>query len=54
MFTTFKYIYTFLYSLFIGDELLFPYMFHCSEREMDPSGKGFFAWCKEVKDPNYM
>lgn len=26
-------------------------MFHCSEREMDPSGKGFFAWCKEVKDP---
>ncbi|XP_062620908.1 uncharacterized protein LOC134282522 [Saccostrea cucullata] len=37
-----------------GDELLFPYVFHCSEREMVPSGKGFFDWCKEVKDPNYM
>ncbi|XP_061171013.1 uncharacterized protein LOC133201813 [Saccostrea echinata] len=37
-----------------GDELLYPYVYHCSEREMEPSGKGFFAWCKEVKDPNYM
>lgn len=43
-----------MYFLFKGDELLVPYMFHCFEREIDPSGEGLFAWCKEVKDPNYI
>lgn len=36
-----------MYSLFIGDELLFPYMFHCSEREMDLQGKGFSPGVKK-------
>lgn len=43
-----------MYFLFIGDELLFFYMFYCFEWEMDFLGKGFFVWCKEVKDFNYM
>ncbi|XP_062577384.1 uncharacterized protein LOC134239238 [Saccostrea cucullata] len=36
-----------------GDELLYPYVKDCFEKETVPSTNGYFTWCKNVVDPNY-
>jgi hypothetical protein len=36
-----------------GDELLYPNVKESYEKDQEVSAQGFFAWCRDIKDPNY-